>query len=995
MTVTEDGQARLDERVLGAGTNARFALLLLLLVTASGAMLLPILQFLHPGDVIGCDLAAGVDIDHPGTVASATRKVGQTLAYMPCVARYAPPPPWWQVLGGPVVVVMAAAVLMLLLPRWKQRRSRCIRLDSVAGGGEITARVQELAKGRSRVPELFVAPAARTKSAAVFGTNGRPRLCLDGGLVACRTTEPQTFDGVVLHELGHIANRDLTVTYSTVALWRVFLVLIVAPFTLVWSAVVLGNGLSASPTIMAASLRYLVLPAIMALVVYFGRADVLRSRELHADLTAHRWGAPLRHVWAAMSELPERRRAHRVLEALLDNVRTHPRWEARRDALDDPAPLFAVSSLLMFLLGTNASLMNYHLMYYYLSRVAEMSDWIDQGLAAAPAVVVVAVATAVLWRASVRAALLGLAAPTGVRAGLWLGLGVVAGSLASGQSAADLGLPPHWWVLLLVPAATVAFTCWTAQCARLAVASWPGRSLRWPMALCLVSGWLILSAWFVWWDFFGAMYANGFWFDLAGMRQTVTHTFPGTGTVHPDTTGLMAQTLPALLVAAFQALMPAAAVAGWCVPLAIWAGGAIGHGPGWLRRLESGSGVPDPPQAPAAQSLRAPALRQATVPALIGGAVTTFGVAGVQAWLHSLHAAPEQRGGMYALSYAIWSLWAIVIGAAVAAVIAVASPRFRLLTSLIASGVSTLLGLAATVVLISVDGCVQPLGALNSSCAWRPAWRQLQGGQTFSLVVHGALLIAPVIAMAITALGTLGRNALRHVIRQAGTSRPASNPTIVPSHRGGQRIAAALALGAPAAALATVVVLMIGDAPARLATRAQTTTVSAQTTFRQAAGLPVAPVSDNMRWQQVHAWYRLGGRYLLDHATRDYLSMATLLAVAASNGQIDVDTKLMANMRPVCLDAQNMASWEPYYFQVPDPTAQESWHQFAAAWKAGKDCLQAVDHSDANAFLQSMAELWPAERAAVAASNRIKAVIDDPSDSVFKGQATPPPQPHL
>ncbi|MBE3009555.1 M48 family metalloprotease [Microbispora sp. NEAU-D428] len=999
MTTVEPGRARLDERILGAGTNSRFALLLLLLVAASGYLLVPVVSALHPGDYEGCELAAGVDFDPAHAVAAATRMVGQTLAFLPCVARHAPPPPLWQILAGPAVVVAVAAAATTLLPLWKQLRGRCVRLDLVPGGSEIAARVAELAAGRVvQVPELFMAPAAISRSAAVFGTNGRPRLLLDGGLVACRTIDPRTFDAVVLHELGHVANRDLTITYATVALWRTFILLVITPFLLWWSGLgVFGIAAGAGPALTAVSMHYLAVPVVIAIVVHFARADVLRSRELYADLTASRWGAPLEHVWAAMPTPAGHRGLSRLSRVLLDRMRTHPRWEIRRDALDDPAPLFAVSPLLMFLTGASATLMNFHLMGHIVApHVGDLSDWLGQGLAAVPAAVVAAAATAVLWRAVVRAAVLGRPAPTGARAGLWLGLGLTAGSLVSGQTTGELWLPGRWWVLVLVVAAAVAVTCWTSQCARLAAASWPGRTLRWPLALCLIAGWLILSAWFSWWNYYGAMYATGFWFDPAGLRWSIAHWFPGVGTAHPDTTDVMAPTIAVLRYAAYQPLTPVAAVAAWITPFALWAAGAAGRGPGWLRLAGAAGGDRAAADTTAPAVWQAPALRQATAPALMGAAIATVGVAGVQAWLHTLDAGPGQRGGMYAFSYAIWSLWAIAAGALVAALVAAASARFRLPAALIAAGIGALLGLGAATVLISADGCVRRLSVLNDSCTWRPAWRQLQAGNTFGFVAHSALLLAPVTAVAATALAALIRLARRSIHTKDGTPAPRPVATTSYARTGRGRAGVVLsAVGVPCAALATAAVLMAGDSEAQLATKARQA-VTMQGAFRRTAGLPVLPVSQDMRRRQVHAWYRLGGRYLLDHAAGDGRSMARLLRPAMRDGHLEVTAGLMARMRPLCQDMMNVAAWEPVYFQVPDPGAQASWHQFGLDVRsAGPTCVQAADRTDADGFRTSVTAIMIAAGKALDASDRIRAIIDDPSDPVYKGEPAEPPQPRL
>ncbi|MEU2872803.1 M48 family metalloprotease [Streptomyces olivoreticuli] len=988
MTDAEAGPAALDERILGAGTNARFALLLVLLVASSGSMLLPVLFSLNDGNFTACNLAAGVDIEHAAELGSNRRMTGQALAYLPCVARYDPPLPWWQILIGPAVVLVVAAVTMNLLPRWKQRAGRCVRLDLIDDTGAIAARVGELAAGRvDQVPALFVAPAALSRSGAVFGTNRRPRLRLNAGLVACRDTHPRVFDAVVLHELGHVANRDLTVTYSTVALWRTFLALVVCPDVL-WSSWTGAHVIAARGAPVAAGVsRYLILPAVTAVVMSVVRADVLRSRELHADLTARRWGAPLEHVWAAMPAMPVRggRRALRWADAAADLVRAHPRWEVRRDALADPAPLFAVSALLMFLIGVTATLTNYHLLGHFTPHMAMMSGWLTQAVGAVPAAVVSASTVLLLWRAVARAAVLGLRAPTGLRSGLWLGSGLVVGSLLNGQSTGDLWLPRGWWALALVVAAAAGFTCWTTQCARLAAASWPGRSLRLPLALCLIAGWLILATWFVWWDFYGAMFANGAWFETAGIRQGIVHWFPGTGAVHPDTTAVMAQTLPVLRDAVRQPLAPVAVVSAWVVPLVLWAAGQAvrargrlgAHGRADMDRLSDGA---------ATLGWRVPPLRRAVGAALGGGALAVLGVGAVQAWLHALHAGADQRGGLYAFSYAIWSLAAIVLGSAAAAAIATTAPTFRLPAALIASGIATLLGLGGAVALISTDGCLRPLAVLNDSCAWRPAWRQLQGGETFHLLVHGALLLAPVTALLVTALATLARHSPRAAPPRLDSGPAGRRPTA----------ASAFGYGTCAVALATATLLTVSDTHFQLLTPAKGITPATQAAFQQMQGLPVLPVSTEMRWRQVHAWYRLGGRYLLEHALADTNAMVTVLRPAVHDNRLNVTADLTARMRPLCADLRNVASWEPYYFQVPDPAAQNSWHQFGViALSTGQRCTQAVDRADTKAFISPVTDLLTAAKSALGASNRVKAIINDPQDPVFTGPPVQPPQPRL
>ncbi|QIK10199.1 M48 family metalloprotease [Streptomyces sp. ID38640] len=77
--------------------------------------------------------------------------------------------------------------------------------------------------GLKRVPRVVVDPSAASTGAAVFGRNRRPTVCLHAGLLAGRATAPEDFEAVLLHELAHIRNGDVTLTYATIALWRTFI----------------------------------------------------------------------------------------------------------------------------------------------------------------------------------------------------------------------------------------------------------------------------------------------------------------------------------------------------------------------------------------------------------------------------------------------------------------------------------------------------------------------------------------------------------------------------------------------------------------------------------------------------------------------------------------------------------------------------------------------------------------------------------------------------
>ncbi|MFG1952646.1 M48 family metallopeptidase [Micromonospora sp. NPDC048830] len=305
------GSSRVDERALGAGTTARFTLLVALLVATSSVMLLYIALALTATDGLSCTLAAGAD---PGTDPAANvmaRRSLQWEAYAACSERYAPPPSGWWLVGWWALLAACTAALFWALPAWKARRGRVVvPLAAVDRDGEIGRTVAELSAtaGLARPPRVVVDPAAASAGAVVFGRTGRATVCLHGGLVVARTTDPGWFRAALLHELAHIANRDVTITYLTVALWRVYAAVAVPPF-LLWGAWRFSTASGARLWSADAPIvtRGLLVTGLLAVLVYLARSDVLRSREVYADLAAVRWGADPEGASTAGSRWPGRR----------------------------------------------------------------------------------------------------------------------------------------------------------------------------------------------------------------------------------------------------------------------------------------------------------------------------------------------------------------------------------------------------------------------------------------------------------------------------------------------------------------------------------------------------------------------------------------------------------------------------------------------------------------------------------------------------------------
>ncbi|SDM65765.1 M48 family metalloprotease [Allokutzneria albata] len=674
---------RIDERAVGAGTTVRFALLVVLMLAASVAV---VLEFTRSPEGWGCTLAAGVDPTAGSDRAAVVNRAGQTPAYQACMAEFAPPPPWWLPLAWPALLLAVAGLVFLGLSAWKARRGRVVPLAAVDPEGEIHRTLAELAAvaGLRRLPRVVVDPIATSTGAVVFGSTRRPIVCLHGGLIADRHSNREGFRAVLLHEFAHIHNGDVTITYATVALWRAFLAVTVLPELVMtvqslpsWPNSPLWSAHAPGVT------RGFVLTAFMIALVYLARSDVLRTREIYADLTAVRWGAALHGFAIAQPPMPAGFRG--VVASLAELWRTHPRWELRWHSLTDTSALFGVRALPMFLIGATTTLINDNF-WRYLKEYQLAGWWVDQAVAILAAGLAAGAAGTALWRAVAHAVLTSRPVPSGVRAGLWLGAGMTVSELLTGKNAVYNWLPDHPEVVLLFVVAGAVFGWWTARCALLAVSTWRGRTLRPAMAVGLVAACLVLAGWLAWWQGGGALFVVGWPIDLDMMRQSVEQAFPGPFAEHQGM--LSAIPIAITLIASVNKVPLALAVVAalWVVPLLAW---TIRPGPArWACAVSDE--VPEPLGVPV------PSLPRVLLPGVLTGLASWGAIALVQA----AHPQAAEEGGLVELLYLAW-VFVVLMGTAVVAAIAASAlcSRYRLFAGLIATQVATLLGLAGAFVL--------------------------------------------------------------------------------------------------------------------------------------------------------------------------------------------------------------------------------------------------------------------------------------------------------
>ncbi|WP_030264997.1 M48 family metalloprotease [Streptomyces violens] len=962
MTVAATGHLtppRVDERSMPSGTALRFVLLVVLIVVSSASMMIltlgagpdPGSSAPRTGSKDGCVLAAGGDPSRLGEVAPQA----DTSAYRECMDRYGPKDTtlWWPSEVWPVLMVIVAAVLMWAIPAWKARRGRVVPLEAVDGDGSVRGALTELAAtaGLERAPQVVVDPAAASAGAVVFGSNRRPVLCLHGGLLVRARTDPEGFRAVLLHEFAHIRNGDVTLTYLTVALWRAFLGVVLLPYVALMLGLSVWMGLFAlglraplSPEKMVGidstwplMARLLGLAGVLVLLVHLARADVLRSREIHADLTAVRWGAAPHH-WAAHAvghgaAAAPRGAVRRLRASFAELLRTHPRWDLRRDALADPAELFGVRALPMFLTGVTVPVINAQVWFY--AAGAHSIPLLTKAFWVVTAALVAGVAGVALWRAAAHAVLTMRREPTGVRAGLWLGVGMTAGELVAYQSGTNTWLPGNPVMLLFPLAAGAAFGWWTTQCARLWTGARPER-IRPLLLVGAVAGATVLTSWFAWWQVFGVAYAHAGLPSAAAMRAVLVHGLsPGQIAEQDGILDGMAALWPAMTALNHWALSLTAVTALWLLPLTAW-----------VLRSTADHGT-----APLRAAL--PPLRRVLLPSLLGAALATIAVAVVMAYMHTWQPPPAERGRPHLWIQLAWVLMLLVAAATAAAAAAAAlTDRYRLLCALIAAQTTVLAGFAGAFVLASLDGCITPLNALQSSCSLHPDAAVRRG---FRLIMGPTPILA-----ALTATVAAAVVSLLHKVLTARRTRTAAASVPGRRHPVRDRLPARrLCVGILcAAALALTATDLFNPVASR-------STAHAATPGQKRTAAAPSPRTHAL---QVYAWETYGGLRL----------ERRLITISRGLDPLIQDPHAIdeSRTRAQCAKFRRFADDAARYFPVPDPRSQASWRRAQTyATRGAANCDRALDRASGHLFATALNEFTEAMKSMGATSARNRSIV--------------------
>lgn len=932
----EDDPAEADPAVhaLGSGTGLRFVLLVVLVTASTVSMMsdhIVLRRFLGDphNDVAGCNIAAGFD---PGGTywENFTAVIGRNAAALEaCTEPFQTA--WW----APIVVVgtvfALAAALCWATPLWKIRRRGLRPVDPSSEAG---AALRGLAAGVGLPSARFVVDwASGSMNAVAFGRPGRTCVSLPGGLLLTRTTDPDRFVAIVLHELAHLRYRDAGITYATIALWQVFALTMLLPYLarfvelFVTSQFFLTDAFN--HVYLASSgpdyARSVALCLFTALLVYLSRSDILRTRELYADRRAVDWGAS-GAVWDMAGRAPDasRRARRRTASAVSALFVTHPSWARRAQALRDPEILFRVPALPTFLTGAAAVLIGGHLQGVPGWAGAPIT-WAGAAVAGA---LVAGTTCLTLWRRTAHAVSIGREAPSGVRAGLWLSAGLATGSLFV-DSALERGhwFPTAFWLTLLLGLIASVATCWTAQCACLVIAAVPARSVRLPAAVGLLGAAGVFAFWLNWW-------------------QTVRHVF------RPEILALLYAQTSRVLAAADHGSSPAVritsvvvttmamlgssivwpTVALWFVPLIAWLGPTAGD---WLVR----NGLPS--------------LRRMLAAGAVAGLLSVV-LAFIIVLAMNVTINPYDTGSTMRLMAAV--LAAFLVGplgtAALAA--AVAGARNGMLVGAIVAGVAVLCSVGITLGAFGLS-CLLP-GMLGGGSCGEFASGTWPIARLIVLMLLGpGVFVAAIVALVVSGVVSSIRRPLgRHGRGITAEDRVPASSTVLAVRRAGVVTILVLAVGLNVLT-STSPILSSGGPPV-------------PANLLGDVNAPV-PTTQQARHAQVVAWMQYGGADLwtsLGDSLREIGDGAKLLG--------EDDAAGVASIRSGCAGIGRWAIDARAYFTIPDPHQQALWERAQSmAENASADCLAAVDAEDSDALLAAVRRIDEAVKLALSVSQWMSA----------------------
>lgn len=886
----------------GQGTTQRFVLLLVLFITGSVNLLgLAFEQVVDPrGYGLACELAAGFDpnADNPANgLDIAAPAFNDCLTLHASGWRYV-----WLPLAATGLVVALAIAHYALYPRWQRRRRNLVPLERSDPGGLVAEALADLKSraGLTASLDYVVDLSAGSPSARVFGRPGNYAVCLNAGLIALFGRDPDAFAATMLHEFAHVSNRDIGITYLTVAIWRVFLVCAVTPFAIT-QAYSFASGLLARhpspflPGRLPNEAGNIALAAAIVALVYLAMADVLRSREHYADLGAVGLGADrvywLRHVPAV--PVPARSGIVRELRAAL---RVHPSWEKRHAVLVRSSDVHLVGASTMFVTGMAGQLLAGFMgdapigMSY--SWIQDNAIWPAAGLTAA-------VAGLAVWRNAAVEVAAGRPAPSGLRAGLWLGVGQLAGELLLSEATGNAWFPPFPWVLvsvllILVPAAIL---WWTAGCA----ARWSQRGgLRgWGAgAVTMAVATAAFAWWFEWWQAAGTLY-------IQGNPEPVSVTFADYLSSFPHTTTTE-------VVAAVLGPVSDLQIADW----GIWLTAALLILP-----------------------LIAARPRDAGVIGAWTGCAAAVAIVFITFRAHGWISHGSLTFGQNYFIYDAWIFGILLCATVAAAVLASLRGDGLAAPAMAGAGIAAALSLAAVVATFGTDGCIGPLAVVHERCALSADMNWDISSDIVQLLLTMLGMLALVVAATTAGIMRMARDGERG--QDAGTAPSPAAPAR-PIRRRLARTGLCLAC----------LVLAGLSVPAYVSATASD---SGDPSGGQGQADPAPPGTGSAQLQaiQLAAWGGMGGEDILFGLDDDARKLATLDPSGSARA---------TGSKSTCSAIMSVSAKAKAYLPPPDQLVAQSWSTVISEASTGaQECLTGFSQHDSSLVTSGIIEIYDAD----------------------------------
>ncbi|HMQ68362.1 MAG TPA: M48 family metalloprotease [Ignavibacteria bacterium] len=206
---------------------------------------------------------------------------------------------------------------------------------------------------------IYIAPEF-TAGAQAFGSGDQKSIRIDNGLRLMLIKSRDKFRSVILHELGHFANRDVKKTYLSQSVWKAVLYVFAIPtfilalFTLLKNVIGKLSGGPQSDEIK--NILFQSIPVFIILVlsltavfltVHLLLKSILRTREFYADWRAAIEGAKE----SLISYFGENLNREKISSGIKVFFRWHPSLKERIDCLKDPSVLFIMKYDLCFFVG--------------------------------------------------------------------------------------------------------------------------------------------------------------------------------------------------------------------------------------------------------------------------------------------------------------------------------------------------------------------------------------------------------------------------------------------------------------------------------------------------------------------------------------------------------------------------------------------------------------------------------------------------------------------